>query len=167
MSGPKWLDGYTGQSTDALIALDGAFRTDSIALAFEQAIQRKAVRIGDPNLTTPERVVLVIEALERAVNMDGFDGLFRNEAEYVPDLIFALDAIGSLDVARLARAAIGALDITGEVTPDLVESAMDEDDEARDERFQAYDEAYYEIAGDLADPLLAYIKANRDQIVLP
>ena len=47
MSDPRWLDGYAGQSTDDLIALDGAYRTDSVVLAFEAAILAKAERLGN------------------------------------------------------------------------------------------------------------------------
>ena len=167
MSEPRWLDGYSGQSTDELIALDGAYRTDSIVLAFEEAIGKKAAQLGDGALTTPERVVLAVEALEREVNNDGYTGLFTTASERLPDLVWALTAIGSDAVAELTRSAIAVLAIDGPLTPTAVESAMAEEDEDRDERLDAYAQTYYATAGDLADPLLAYIAANRDQIVLP
>ena len=94
MSSSEWLDGYTGQSTEELIALEGAYRTDSIVLAFEQAISNKAARIGAEHLTTPERVVLAVEALEREVNNDGYTGLFTYYSEHVPYLVPSLTAIG-------------------------------------------------------------------------
>jgi hypothetical protein len=167
MSEPRWLDGYSGQSTDELIALDGAFRTDSIVLAFEQAINNKAARVGHRNLTPSERVVLAVEALEREVNNDGYNGLFSAASEHVPELVSALSAIGSDVVADLTRSAIAALGIDGPLTPEAVESAMYDDDEGRNDRLEECDLAYYEAAGDLAPPLLAYIAANRDQIGLP
>jgi hypothetical protein len=167
MSEPRWLDGYSGQSTDELIALDGVFRTDSIVLAFEQAISSKAARIGDQNLTAPERVVLAVEALEREVNSDGYSGLFTTASEQVPYLVSALTAIGSDAVADLTRSAIAVLKIDGVLTPEAVESAMERDDEDRDDRLNEFDQAYYETAGDLAGPLLSFIRANHDQIVLP
>ena len=34
--GPKWLDGYSGQSAEQLLSLEGQYRTDSLILAFEQ-----------------------------------------------------------------------------------------------------------------------------------
>ena len=46
MSDLKWFDQYSGQSTDELIALEGQYRTDSLLLAFEEALQHKASRIG-------------------------------------------------------------------------------------------------------------------------
>ena len=167
MSEPRWLDRYSGQTTDELIALDGAFRTDSIALAFEEAINRKAERLGNGHLTTPERVVLAVEALEREVNSDGYIGLFTYYSQHVPGLVSALTAIGADAVAELTRSAIASLGIDGPVTPEAVEAAAYDEDDDRDERLDAFDQAYYETAGELAGPLLGYIAAHRDQIVLP
>ncbi len=168
MSALPWLDGYTGQTTDELIALDGAYRTDSIVLAFEQAITSKAARIGHEHLDEPERVVLAVEALEREVNNGGYDQLFRNVPEQVPNLVRSLTAIGSGAVADLTRCAIAALKIDGPLTPEAVESAMDDEDQDdnRGAQLDALDQAYYRTAGDLADPLLEFIRTNRDQIVL-
>jgi hypothetical protein len=166
MSEQRWLDGYRGQTTDELIALEGAYRTDSIVLAFEQAIGNKAARMGDQGLTTPERVVLAVEALEREVNNDGYDGLFKNASQQVPDVVSSLTAIGCEGVADLTRAAITLLKIDGPITSEAVESAMEDEDDDRVDRLNDLDRAYYETAGDLADPLLAFIKTNRDQIEL-
>ena len=167
MTEPRWLDGYSGQTTDELIALDGAYRTDSIVLAFEQAIGRKAERLGHEQLTPAERIVLDVEALEREVNSDGFIGLFTYHSQHVPGLVSALTAIGADAVAELTRSAIAELGIDGPLTPEAVESAANDEDDDRDERLDALDQAYYETAGDLAGPLLAYIAAQRDKIVLP
>ena len=166
MSEPRWLDQYTGQTTDELIGLNGVYRTDSIVLAFEQAIREKAERIGHQNLTMPERVVLAVEALEREVNSDGYSGLFTSASDQVPDLVEALAAIGADAVAELTRSAIGLLGIDGPLTAAAVESAMDGENDVRDDRLDGYDQAYYATAGDLAEPLLAFIGANRDEIVL-
>jgi hypothetical protein len=43
----NWLDGYSGESVDELIALEGTYRTDSLVLAFEQAMDQKAARVGE------------------------------------------------------------------------------------------------------------------------
>ena len=167
MTEPRWLDGYSGQTTDELIALDGAYRTDSIVLAFEQAIDRKAERLGHEQLSPAERVVLDVEALERQVNSDGYISLFTYYSQHVPGLVSALTAIGADGVAELTRSAIAALGIDGPLTPEAVESAANDEDDDRDERLEAFDDTYYETAGDLAVPLLAYIAAHRDEIVLP
>ena len=166
MSQLRWLNGYSGQTTDELISLEGAFRTDSIVVAFAQAIDQKAARLGDAQLSTPERVVLAVEAVEDRVNSGGFDSLLRYESALVPHVVSSLIAIGGDAVADLARSAIEAVDIDGPITPNAIESAMDEENDARDDRLDALDRRYYEMAGDLADPLLEFIKANRDQITL-
>ncbi len=41
----EWLNGHSGQGTAELLALEGRFRTDSLVLAFEEAISGKATRI--------------------------------------------------------------------------------------------------------------------------
>jgi hypothetical protein len=166
MSQLRWLNGYSGQTTDELISLEGAFRTDSIVAAFAQAITQKAARLGDAQLSTPEQVVLAVEAVEDRVNSGGFDSLLRYESALVPHVVPSLVAIGGDAVADLARSAIEAVDIEGPVTANAIESAMDEENDARDDRLDALDRRYYEIAGDLADPLLEFIKSNRDQIKL-
>ena len=165
-SKPQWLDGYSGQTTDELIALEGTFRTDSIVVAFAQAIAQKASRLGDAHLSTPERVVLAVEAVEDRVNSGGFDSLLRYESSLVPDVVSSLVAIGCDAVADLTRSAIDAIGIDGPITANAIESAMDEENDARDDRLEALDRLYYDLAGDLADPLLAFIKSNRDQITL-
>jgi uncharacterized protein DUF4375 len=149
------------------LALEGTFRTDSIVLAFEQAIAAKAERVGEKSLTEPERVVLAVEALEREVNSDGYAGLFTAAPEQVPFLVSSLTAIGSDAVAILTRSAISELKIKGRVTPEAVASAMRVDNEKRDDKLGEYDQTYYKTAGDLAGRLLSFISKNRDQIVVP
>ena len=60
--------GYSGQSADQLLSLEGMYRIDSLVRAFEQAITQKAQRGGVQSLTDEERIVLAVEALEREVN---------------------------------------------------------------------------------------------------
>src|SRR5439155_6192926 len=69
--GPKWLNGYSDQSVEQLLSLEGEYRTDSLVLAFEEAINQKAQREGMQSLTEEERIVLAVEALEREVNNGG------------------------------------------------------------------------------------------------
>ena len=59
MSGDKWLDACDGQTTERLLALEGEYRTDSLVLAFEQAIQNKA---NSRPISKEERYVLAVEA---------------------------------------------------------------------------------------------------------
>jgi hypothetical protein len=159
---------YGGQTVEELINLADDHRADSIVLAFEQAIEAKATRVGDDGLTDPEKVVLAVEAFERDVNNDGFDGFFRYRAEYVPVIVDALNAIDAGDAAEVARSAIAALGIGSPLTPAKVEAVMDrEDDDALEVALNAADARYYGLALDLAGQVLDYIRANVDQIVLP
>ncbi len=163
----KWLDGYSGQRTDDLIALEQEYRTDSLLLAFEQALGQKAGRVGKEKLTVEERVVLAIEALEREVNDGGYDQFFRNSAnEYAPIVVDALNRIGCYEVAELTQQAIDSLGIEGQADVAAFTKVMRHEDEERDERLDECDEHYSRIAGDLSVPLLRFIKINRDKIRL-
>jgi hypothetical protein len=166
MADLKWLEGYSGQSTDALIALEGCYRTDSLVLAFEQAISQKMARIGHDHLTDEERVVLAIEALEREVNSGGYLQFFDSAAEFAPTVVDALNQIGCAAVATVTEEAISALGVSSPVTAGAINQATGEDDEERDARLDECDAQYYAVAGDLAGPLLEYIKRNRDKIDL-
>ena len=65
MADLQWFEGYTGQSTEDLLALEGTYRIDSLVLAFEEGIGQKATAAGDDVLTSTETAVLAVEALER------------------------------------------------------------------------------------------------------
>jgi hypothetical protein len=166
---PPWLDGYGGQTTAELIGLADTHRIDSVVLAFEEAIAAKAERHGATTLTTAELVVLAVEAIEREVNNGGFDQLFRNASkEHATNFVSALEAIERPDVAELARQAIAALRLGKRpLTIDAIDRAMEKDSDARDERFEELDDRYQEVAGDLAPAVLAFVKANSAQVLLP
>lgn len=165
MSKEKWLDGYSGQTTDELIRLQGEYRTDSLALAFEQALGQKAARIGQDRLTAEEKVILAIEALEREVNNGGYGQFFINSSkEYAPIVVDALKRIGCADVALLTQQAIDALGIAGKVTVESIDTVMEMESEERDDKLGKCDEQYFKTAGDLATPLLEFVKMNADRI---
>ena len=166
---PPWLNGYAGQSTAQLIELGETHRIDSVVLAFEAGIDQKARRRGTETLTSPERVVLAVEAIEREVNNGGFDQLFRNSSkEHAPNFVSSLEAIGRPEVADLARRAVAALRLGKRpLTVESIELALDRDSDARDDAFEELDNEYYETAGDLAPDLFAYIKANAGEVNLP
>ena len=167
MSELKWLDEYSGQTTEELIALEGKYRTDSIIVVFEQALSQKAERVGQEGLTEEERVVLAIEALECEVNNGGYGQFFMNSSnEYVPVVVHALNRIGCAETAKLTQQAIDILRIDGPPTVEKIDRVMDNFDERREKRLGELDDRYYETAGDLADPLFEFIKSNRDKISL-
>ena len=160
----EWLNNYSGESTEELLALEGKYRTDSIVVAFDQALQQKEYHQGVDSLTEEELVVLAVEALENEVNNGGYDQLFRNSPEYAQWFVTALERIGCDGVARLTEEALAKLGIEGEVSQSSVEQAMQTDDPDRDDALAACDERYFEVAGDLAGPLLEFIKKHKDQI---
>jgi hypothetical protein len=73
--GEKWFEAYEGQTTEELLAMRHDYRIDSLVLAFEVAIQKKA---ASKPISRQERYVLAIEALEREVNNGGYDQFFLN-----------------------------------------------------------------------------------------
>lgn len=118
-------------------------------------------------LSDPERIVLAVEAFERDVNNDGFDGFFRYNAAHVPEIVDALTTIDAHDAAEVARSAIAALHRKGPLTKEKVETAMDAEDDVRDAALSEADERYYGLRLDLATQLFDYIRAHSDQIMLP
>ena len=103
---PKWLNGYSGQSVDQLIALEGRYRTDSLVLAFEQAIYQKADRLGGDELSEEELTILAVEALEREVNNGGYGQFFVNTSEFAPVILDALRRIGCPKTAKITQRAL-------------------------------------------------------------
>lgn len=139
----QFLESYTGQTTDELIALKDKYRIDSLVLAFEQAIQNKE----DSDLSEPERHILAIEAMEREVNNGGWEQFFGNtENEFDESLPQALDAIGCPNTAQLSREAIDA----SRYGADL----------------EDFDVRYYALSESIVDRLFEYISANADAIKL-
>ena len=129
----EWLE-YSGQTTEELIALEGKYRTDSLVCAFEEALDRKAERVGLEGLTEEEIVILAVETLEREVNNGGYHQLFINASKYAPYFVMALNRIGCSEVADLTQQAIDLLGIKGPVSAEAVDQAMKEDNETRDEK---------------------------------
>lgn len=164
----KWLDKYSGQSTDELLALEGEYRTDSLVLALEQAIDQKSVRVGPEKLTDEEYVVLAIEALEREVNNGGYDQFFTNSSnQYASIIVRSLNRIGCAEAALVTQDAISSLAIQGSITVEAINRVMfEEESEERDEKLDECTKRYYAIAGDLAVPLFEFVKRNRDKIKL-
>jgi hypothetical protein len=162
-----WLDCYSGQSTDELIALEGVFRTDSLVLAFEQALDQKAYHRGKAALSAEEVVVLAVEALERELNNGGYEQFFTNSSkEYAAVIVDALSRIGCVQVVALTSKAIAALTIDGALTADAIDHAMSATDEERTRKLRACDQDYFRLRTDLAAPLFQFVKSQRGKIVL-
>ena len=139
----EFLDNYSGQTTDELIAMKEEYRIDSLVLAFEQAIQEKS----ESELSERERYILAIEAMEREVNNGGWQQFFENtDNEYNDSLPVALDAIGCPETAQLAREAIDANHL-----------GSDLDD---------FDAKYYALTESIEVKLFEYIEKNAAEIKL-
>src|SRR5438309_10880132 len=126
-----WLDSYSGETAEELLSLEGRYRTDSLVLVFEQALDQKAAREGLHSLGEEERIVLAVEALEREVNNGGYDQFFVNSSrEFAPIVVDALQRIGCMKTATITQKAIKALGIE-DLTSETIVAAIVRDDEQR------------------------------------
>ena len=108
----KWFDSYSGQNTEQLLSLEGEYRTDSLVVAFEQALDQKSEAQGLENLTPEEQVVLAVEALEREVNNGGYSQFFTNSSvKYCSNIVMSLEQIGCSKTADITKRALNALNV--------------------------------------------------------
>ncbi len=167
MASDKWLDNYSGQTTDELLTLEGECRIDSLVVAFQQALIQKEDKTGYQGLALEERTVLVVEMIEQEVNNGGYLQLFGNFPEYAAELVATLERIGCAQAAELTQEALDLLNIDGPVSTNAVKTATDELDEDVTDALSDCDSRYFKNIGDLAPAVLAYIKANRHKITIP
>jgi len=159
-----WLAGYSGETVDELIAFEGKYRTGSLVLAFEQAMDQKAARVGDAQLTDEERVILAIEALEREVNNGGYGQFFVNSSrEYAPIIVNALRVIGCPKTAEITQSALKIVQETP-MTDQEIENGTWEQNEERQNALGQCDTLYFERPENIEESLFAFIKANRARI---
>ena len=161
VSNLKWLDGYSGEAVDELIGLAATHRIDSIVVAFEQAMDQKSARVGMERLSLEERVILAIEALERAVNNDGFNSIFITSVrEHVPIMVDALLRTGCPKTAEITKRAIEI----EQKNPFIEEHGAWVENEGRDAAVNECDRLYYQCPENIEESLFAFIKANRNKI---
>lgn len=158
----RWLDGYSGETIDELLALEGECRIDSIILAIHQAFDQKNAREGEDALSVEERIVVAIEALQAEVNNGGFQQFFVNSSkEFAPIMVAALTRVGCPQRAEITQRAIDALHLSG-VSVEAIDAAMtDVEDE---EELDKCDELYFASSEDTDAQLFAFIKANKNSI---
>jgi hypothetical protein len=159
----QWLDGYSDESVDELIALAGKYRTDSLVLAFEQAMDQKVARVGADKLTLEERVILAIEALEREVNNGGYGQFFVNTPEYGPMIVDALRRIGCPKTAEITQKAVKIVQ-QAPMTDDEIANGTWEENQERDAALGECDSLYFEGPENIEESLFAFINANRARI---
>ena len=168
MASGMWLQGYSGQSTDQLLALSGEYRIDSIVLAFEEGLQARAQREGREALTQVERDVLAVEAYEREVNNGGHHQFFMNTPEAAVDIVSALNRIDCRRAAGLARDALRLAGVEGTVTIERLAQGVDAAGDGLVERLvEACDNPFYDGTEPIAERLFEYLRANRTAIRLP
>jgi hypothetical protein len=157
-----FLNGYSGETADHLISLEGKYRVDSLVLAFEQAMDQKATRVGYDKLSEEESTVLAIEALEREVNNGGYEQFFVNSSRrFAPIIVPSLLRIGCPRTAEITRTALNAVQ-QAPIAPDLVNRTPAE--EERDDILSECDSLYFEHPENIEESLFAFIKVNRDHI---
>ncbi|HZR29632.1 MAG TPA: DUF4375 domain-containing protein [Terriglobales bacterium] len=161
----KWLDGYTGQTLEQILALEGEYRVDSLVLALEQALGQKAARPDAQSLTKEERVVLAVEALQREVNNGGYGQFFSNSSrDFVPIIVESLRRIGCPQTAEITQKAIDVLCLPHLNAEEI--AAMGEDSSKRSAELKSCDELYCDTQEDIAGKLFAFIRINRGAIKL-
>ncbi len=159
-----WLDGYSGQTVERLLALEGTHRIDSLVLAFEQALDQKAAREGMQSLTDEERIVLAVEALEREVNNGGYHQFFVNSSrEFAPVIVEALRRIGCPRTAEITQTAITARRLPA-LTAEAIEETVYAEDAERDEILDRCDGQYFGGSENIEGQLFAFIEANKSRI---
>ncbi|MGI9271746.1 MAG: DMP19 family protein [Woeseiaceae bacterium] len=161
MPGDQWLEDVGDRNIDQVIQLESSHRIDSIVVAIESLLLLKE------DLTTTERVVVVVEAMEREVGNGGFNQFFYNSSnEYAGELAAALRQIGIPDIAAIAERALQAIGAQPEWTYDEFEEAAEDPDDATAAELDACDQAYYETEDGIANTLFEFIKKNSSEISL-
>ena len=161
MAEERWLEEVGDRTIEQVIQLEGSHRIDSIVVAIESALLQKE------ELTPVERIILIIEAMEREVGNGGFTQFFFNSSnEYANELVAALRRIGIPDIADIAERAMRAIGAQADWTYEEFEAASEDPDESTRAELDACDQAYYETEVAIADTLYDYIKKNKSDIHL-
>ena len=157
---PPFLKGYSGQTTDELLALEENYRVDSIVLAFEEALLHRS----GSQLSREESYLLAVEALEREVNNGGYLQFFTNASEHTGIIETALRAIDCPVTAQTTHDAIATLELEDGFTPEDVAAAAEDADESVREVLEECDNRYFDEGEPIADRLFDWIRKNRNSI---
>lgn len=156
-----WLDASEQRSISELIACERDYRVDSILVAIEDRLLRKA------KLNPVEAVVVAVEAMEREVNDGGFAQFFANSScEHAPMLLAALQQLGLSQTAAIVQTAMNALGATSLWRPADYEAVASAAGESTLARLSECDTEYFGAAEPIADQLFAFIKLNQAEISL-
>jgi hypothetical protein len=159
-----FLDSYTGQTIQQLIATKETHRIDSLVLAVEQALSGKP----EAELSEPERVVLAVEAMEREVNNGGYQQFFGNSSrKFTGFLVRALELIGCRKVAAISADAIAVLQWPEQFDSDIVEQIeLGLSDDARG-KLDDCDSRYYANDENIEQRLFDYVEKHQHEIQIP
>lgn len=159
-----FLQSYGGETIQQLINMEDGYRIDSLVLAIEQALDAKP----EAELSEPERVVLAVEAMEREVNNNGYDGFFFNSSRiYTSFLVRALELIGCPKVATISADAIAVLKLKEQFDPDTVHEVVAELSADGKSKLRECDSRYYANDENIEQNLFAYIKRHQNEIRIP
>ncbi len=156
----KWLEGYSGQTTNELIGLEEEYRVPSLVLAFEQAIARRSMQ---RRLTEAELAVVAVEALEREVNNGGYSQFFINTPHFAASIVPALIGIGCPQTAEITRKALDALEAPN-LEAEKIRAAASASNGERDSVLERCDRLYFDSMEPIAAPLFEFIKSHRTAI---
>jgi hypothetical protein len=157
---------YSGQSVDELLALETAYRVDSLVLAFEAAIKRKLAQRGPTSVSPEERVILVVEALEREVNNGGYDAFFFHCPQYADEVEASLLRIKCPTHAAIARRAVDAMNAY-RMPSASVSDALSAGGGTLEREFGRVNDQYYDCEESIEQRLFHFIRLNRSTVRIP
>jgi hypothetical protein len=158
--------GYSGQTIEELLALDGEFEPWTLVAAIEQRLGIKFGYGDSASLTVPERFLLAVLALEREVMNGGYSQFFTNSSvEFAPVIVEALGKIDCPKAADLTQRAIEALHAPA-LTAEAIEAAAQAPNDVRDQLLDEFDQVFFRYEERLDLRLFSSIREHKDSIRL-
>jgi len=155
-----WLEGYSGQTVDELIALEGTHRVDSLVCAFEEALWAKLEREGGDSLSEEESTVIAVEGLERELNNGGYLQFFERCPFLVHVVVDSMRRIDCPKMAAITEEAVNALKLA-EFSEEAVGAAVEAGGAQLEEALGKLDERFLEYPESIENQLFSYLKQHR------
>lgn len=116
------------------------------------------------DLSAPEKVVLLIENLEREINNGGFNQFYYNQSgNFAHETYEALKIIGADQTALIIRKANGAWPDSKVLVNQNDRQNLLSKIESKSERiWNECDAMFYEYKDDLSELLFEYVKLNKE-----
>lgn len=157
---------YSGETTNELLGYPAQEQREALVRAFEEGLLRKATRTAERALSTEERTILAVRALDRAVNNGGYHQFFCNSSKrFAPEIVQSLSRIGCRRTAKITQRAIKALR-AAPLTVAGIEAAMRKTNEERDRELERCDECFYRSPQGISRRLYAFVKSKRKRVRL-